>query len=196
MKNIIFDLGGVILKGEPKSVLNKIDASKEEKKELEKFFQDGEELDLGLISLEDQFNKCNYSNNIINKYKDILLNYYKLRDINYELIDLINKLKNNNYNIYILSDNSKEASNYYLNILKNIDGYILSCDYNSLKKDGLLFEKLIEKYNINPEDSYFIDNNIDNILVAKKYSFNSFLYDENKDIDFLIKDMEKYNINV
>lgn len=81
---------------------------------------------------------CNYSDNIKNIYKDKLINYYKYRKINKELIDMIDKLKINNYNVYILSDNNKEAIEYYKsnNLFDNVDGYVISYEYNKLKKDG------------------------------------------------------------
>ena len=191
MKNIIFDLGGVILKGTPLSVLDKFNLNSNDYEELKGFFIDWKKLDLGIESLENKFNSCNYSNYIISNYKNILINYYKLRDINFELIELIKKLKNNNYNVYILSDNNKESDLYYreLELFNNIDGWILSCNYQKLKKDGLLFEILLNKYNLNPRECYFIDNTKDNIVIAGKYGIKGYLFNENDDINNLYNDM-------
>ena len=191
MKNIIFDLGGVILKGTPLSILNKLNINSNDYEELKRFFYDWKKLDLGIESLENKFNSCNYSNYIIVNYKNILINYYKLRDINYELIELIKILKNNNYKVYILSDNNKESDSYYrkLELFNNIDGWILSCNYQKLKKDGLLFEILINKYNLNPSECYFIDNTKENILIAYKYGIKGYLFNENDDINNLYNDM-------
>ena len=191
MKNIIFDLGGVILKGTPLSVLDKFNLNSNDYEELKRFFIDWKNIDLGIESLENKFNSCNYSNYIISNYKNILINYYKLRDINFELIELIKKLKNNNYNVYILSDNNKESDLYYreLELFNNIDGWILSCNYQKLKKDGLLFEILLNKYNLNPSECYFIDNTKENILIAYKYGIKGYLFNENDDINNLYNDM-------
>lgn len=132
---------------------------------------------------------CNYPDNIKNIYKDKLINYYKYRKINKELIDMIDKLKINNYNVYILSDNNKEAIEYYKsnNLFDNVDGYVISYEYNKLKKDGILFDILLNKYKLNPSECYFIDDSIINISEAKKHGINGYLYDG--DINNLYDDM-------
>ncbi len=59
IKNIVFDLGGVILKEKPISVLdNRVDIVTYN--ELKRFFDGITELDTGNISLEELFNKCNF----------------------------------------------------------------------------------------------------------------------------------------
>ena len=186
MKNVIFDLGGVILKDSPISILNNVD----DYEILKKFFDDWTLLDLGKISLEEKFLSCNFSNEIILKYKSLLLEYYKYRKINMDFIYLISILKNNGYNVYILSDNNMEAYNYYKNndLFKNIDGWVLSCEYGCLKKDGVLFEILIDKFNLKSDECYFIDDRKINIDMALKYGIKGFVFG---DVDCLISDMKK-----
>lgn len=178
MDTIIFDLGGVILKDKPISVLDNLNINKNDYQELTKFFTNWNDLDLGKISLKDKLDECNFSNNILDKYKDLLLTFYEKRPINMELIDLINSLKKRNYNIYILSDNNKEAYLYYKNheFFKNIDGWVVSCNYNTVKKDGKLFAILLNKYNLDASKCLFIDDNSNNIDIAKNYGIKGFLF--------------------
>ncbi len=184
MKNIIFDLGGVILYDKPNSVLLNFNLDKDVYNELNIFFNDWNELDLGKKTLEEKYNECNFLDEINIKYKDFLLNYYKYRKINIELIDMINKLKENNYDIYILSDNNHETYNYYKNhpFFKNIDGWIVSCEYGVLKKDGKLFNILIDKYNLNPSECYFIDDKVENIKEAQKLGIKGYVFDNNNNL--------------
>ena len=198
MKNIIFDLGGVILKGTPVTILEKIDISNEEYNELIKFFQDWKNIDLGTQTLEEKFNKCNFSSRLVSKYKNILLNYYKIREININLIELINKLKLNNYNIYILSDNNKESFTYYKksDLFKNVDGWVVSCDYNTVKKDNKLFQILLDKYNLLGEECYYIDDKEENINIARNYNIKGYIFNENEEIEKLYNDMKENGINV
>lgn len=57
IKNIIFDLGNVILEGTPSIVLDRFNLDKELYNDIEKnFFSNWNNLDLGLISLEEFFN--------------------------------------------------------------------------------------------------------------------------------------------
>ena len=59
MKNIIFDLGGVILKDSPIIVIN--DVPSDMYNQLKVFFDDWTDLDLGNMILLDKFNECNFS---------------------------------------------------------------------------------------------------------------------------------------
>lgn len=187
MKNIVFDLGGVILKGKSSSVLDKLNTTKEEYNELINYFNNWEKLDIDECTIEEKFESYNFSNSIKEKYKDILLRYYELRDLNLELLDLIKELKKNN-RVYILSDNNRDASLYYKNLFKDLDGYIFSYEYKTIKKDGKLFDILLDKYNLNPKDCYFIDDSKENIEVAISKNINGHLYIDNETLYRYLKD--------
>lgn len=177
--NIIFDLNGVIIKGKAKDVLDKLNLTKEEYNELVKFFDNWNTLDIDEETTEEKFDSYNFSNDIVTKYKDRLLKYYELRDYNMNLINLIKDLKKNNNKVYVLSDNNKDASNYYKNILKDIDGYVFSYEYKTVKQDGKLFDIFLDKYNLDPKTCYFIDNTKENIEVANSKGINGILYKDN-----------------
>ena len=196
MKNIIFDLCGVLIKSNASSILKKFNVSDEDYKILSKFFSNYEKLDKGEQTLEEKFNECNFSIEISNKYKDILLNYYKYRELNMDLIELVNTLKQNNYNVYVLSNNPKEAFSYYISnpLFKNIDGFIGSCDYGAVKDDGKLFEVILDKYNLNPNECYFIDDRKLNIDMASKHNIKGYQFNELDDINNLYEDMRKNGI--
>ena len=183
--NIIFDLNGVLLLGKAKSVLDKLNLKEEEYNELIKFFDNWNDMDTTDTSIEEKFNSYNFSLDIKNKYKDKLLKYYELRDFNKNLLNLIKELKKNNNKVYILSDNNKDASLYYKSILNDLDGYVFSYEYKTIKKDGKLFDIFLEKYNLDPKTCYFIDDTIENIKVAESYGMNGILYeDDNKIINY------------
>ena len=196
IKNIIFDLGGVILKENPISILKNFNIDNSTYNELKNFFDDWEDLDLGNESLEEKYNKCNFPSKYNSIYKDYLVNCYKYREINTEVTKLISKLKENNYNVYILTDNNKKITDYYKDIIKDIDGWVVSSDYNTLKRDGKLFDILINKYNLDVKESYFIDDNIDNVIEAEKHGIKSYVFDENNNISDLYKDMREKGINI
>ncbi len=195
MKNIVFDLGGVILVDKTYTVLNNLDIDTNTYNKLKEFFLDCDELDLGKMTIEEKYNSCNFPSEY-DKYKDYLINYYKYRIYNMSLIDMINKLKQNNYNVYILSDNNKEVYEYYKNyeLFNNIDGWVLSCEYGTIKREGKLFDIFLNKFNLKASECYFIDDNIVNIKEALKHGITCYNY--NNDTDELLKDMRKKNINI
>lgn len=157
IKNIIFDLGNVILNDKPSIVLNKIKINSEERKLIEnEFFSNWNELDLGNITLEEHLQKCNISIVLKENLKEILTRYYKYRDFNIEVIELMNKLKNNGYQIYVLSNNNKQAYEYLLKLpmFQCVDGWIVSCNYHIMKPDSRLYEILLDKYNLISKESF------------------------------------------
>ena len=176
--NIIFDLGGVILKGKAKDILEKLNPTEEEYNEMIGFFSDWNDMDITNMSVEEKFNNYNFSDNIKNKYKDKLLKYYELRDFNNTLLNLIKELKKNN-KVYVLSDNNKDASLYYKSVLKDFDGYVFSYEYEKIKQDGKLFDIFLNKFNLDPTTCYFIDDTIENIEVANSKGINGILYEDN-----------------
>ena len=198
MKNIVFDLGGVILKDKPISILNNLKIEENTYNKLKIFFDDWKKLDLGEETIKDKYEKCNFSKDYDSMYKDILINYYKYREIDMRLIDCISKLKSNGYNIYILSDNNKECFEYYKNHpdFKNIDGWTLSCDYHTSKSSGQLFDIFIKSFNLNPNECFFVDDRISNIEMAKKYGINGCTFNTNESIDKLYSNMRNNNINI
>lgn len=195
MKNIIFDLGSVIIKDKPISVLDDLDIEKNIYDKLKLFFFNLDELDLGYKTLLEKYNEFNYSIEF-DTYKDRLVNYYLYRKIDMDIINLLNTLKMNKYNIYILSDNNIDAYKYYKNneLFKNVDGWVMSCEYHTLKKDGKLFDILIDKYHLNPNECYFIDDKNENIVEASKHNIKGFVFNNN--INLLLDDMKKNNIKI
>lgn len=200
IKNIVFDLGNVILKDSPSIVL-------ENSKELDKscliikkkFFDNWNELDLGNETLEEHLNNCELDFPIDKSLRETLLNYYKYRPFNNEVIELMNNLKNNKYNIFILSNNNKEAYEYLIKlpIFKSVDGWIVSCDYHIIKPNKEIYIKLFETFNIKPEECFFIDDKDENINVAKTLGMKGFTLDiKNQGIDKLIENLKENNITL
>ena len=198
IKNIIFDIGGVLTIGKTYTVLDNLDIDSNTYNDLKRFFDNCEELDLGTMTLEEKFNNCNFDKEIELKYKEYVINYYKHRKFNTELFDLIKRLKKNNYNVYILSDNNKELYNYYRSseLFKNIDGWVLSCDYGTIKKDGKLFDIILDKFNLNPSECYFIDDNEINVNEAKNHKIEAFIYNYNEGNNKLYDDMKNKGIAI
>ena len=117
INNIVFDLGNVILKDKPNIILKSLKIDNDKIKEIDNmFFNDWKELDLGKETVKQHFDKCKFSFNVDEKTKEKLIHYYKYRPYNQEIIELINKLKKNNYRVYILSNNNIDTKEYLLKL--------------------------------------------------------------------------------
>lgn len=179
IKNIIFDLGNVILKGKPSIVLENLNLNDEVYNDIkEKFFYDWLKLDLGLISLDDYFYQCNFKSIISNEIKERLINYYKYRPFNKDVLNVLHDLKRKGYNIYLLSNNNKETANYLriLDFYQDISGDVYSCDYNVIKPNIEIYNILLNKFNLIPQECLFIDDDQDNIETATKLGFKAIKY--------------------
>ncbi len=200
IKNIIFDLGNVLLMNHRSSILDQMNLTKEQYEDIKNsFFANWEELDLGNSSLGEHLNKCSLKYNIDDNIKYKLLNYYKFRPFNIELVNIMNNLKQNNYNMYILSNNNKETIKYLMDLplFKEINGFVVSCDYKIMKPSIKLYQILFDKYNLNPEECFFIDDKEENINAGKFLGMNGCVFNSNSsNIIELINEFKKVNIQI
>ncbi len=195
IKNIVFDLGNVLLKDTPSIILEDMKLPNEIRKNIKsKFFDNWNCINLGEETIKEHFNNCKFNFALDESVREILLNYYIYRPFNNEMIELMNKLKHNNYKIFILSNNNKETYEYLkqLPMFQCIDGWIVSCDYHIIKPNKEIYVKLFENFNIKAEESFFIDDKIENVEVGKTFGMKGFVFDNN--IDDLITNIKEHNI--
>lgn len=195
IKNIVFDLGNVILKGSPNIVLDQIEIDKKQYESIKNnFFKDWKALDLGKSTLREQLEKCKFDFEIDSEIEEKLLHYYKYRPFNTEVLELINDLKGKGYKIYILSNNNTEAEEYLLELpdFEVFDGWIFSCDYQIMKPDSKIYNILFETYNLKPEECFFVDDSKRNVEIGEELGMTGFVLDhENNNINELRIELEK-----
>lgn len=178
IKNIIFDIGGVILHWDLNEMINYFTSDEEEKKFISDNIYDTPEwrkeglIDIGYIS---QYDFIKIIQDRTNHIKDelvekFILGYYKLFYINEEVINLIKVLKDKGYKVYVLSNINKYVEDRinakrFLNI---IDGYVLSYQVHQIKPNDSIYNTLINKYKLNPNESLFIDDIEENTKAANK----------------------------
>ena len=134
IKNIIFDLGNVIINYNQDKIINNFTIDEDEKIFIkEKIFKSLEWklLDLGQITNNAAIEEIQKRNDIkYNKLINIFLHeWYKTQPINEDIVEIAKKLKERNYNIYVLSKNmAKETYEYFKNIdfFKVCNGIVIS----------------------------------------------------------------------
>lgn len=179
MKNIIFDLGNVLILFDPSAYVNEFIPKEKQKEFLEVVFQTSEwkELDLGTLSYDDakavfkkKLKTCDKEIDAL--FQDNLYNMLKPIEMNVALLD---KLKDK-YNLYILSNFHKdafEAVSSGHDFFNKFDGGIVSAYHNCIKPDEKIYNLLISKYNLKPDETLFIDDMEENILKAKELGINT-----------------------
>lgn len=204
IKNIIFDLGGVVIKYDQRKIINTFTNNDDEIKYIfDEIFHSNEWklMDLGLITKEEVIQNINSRNN--NKYKELtekfLNEWYKSQVINQDVVNIAKKLKENEYNIYVLSNMATTTYEYYKNndFFKLCNGIVISAHEHIKKPDEKIFNILLDRYSLKAEECLFIDDddteksyNVANSIgiLGRKVKSN-----DSADINKLLK---KYSINL
>jgi putative hydrolase of the HAD superfamily len=110
--------------------------------------------------------------------------------------DLVQRLKKNGYRIYILSNYSRytfERDRDFFEFMKHVDGGVVSYQVKHVKPEPVIYEALIDKYKINPEEAVFIDDLEENLMGAKPFGFHTILM---RSYDQMISDLEICGVNI
>ena len=92
-------------------------------------------------------------------------------------IPWITELKERGYNIYILSNWSKPTYHACLDnelrFLPLVDGAVFSFQEHVIKPDKCIFEIICDRYNINPKEAVFLDDNEANVISSREFGLNT-----------------------
>ena len=199
IKNIIFDLGGVILNINPDLTLTAFEQlGCSNFNELYSQFKQTELFDryeMGLISTSDFRNelKNKLPVNLSDEQIDEAWNKLLL-DFPEERIELIQKLKRR-YRTFLLSNTNEMHYKKYTKDFRKQFGFELNSlfekTYYSFKKnmkkpDGKFFIKIIEANNLNPNETLFIDDTEIHIKSAQKTGIQTFHLTNGKTINDIL----------
>lgn len=179
MKYFVFDLGGVLsVPMVSKKLYEQIKWKVSYEEFLDKFNNSEESIKVhkGEISTKEFFEylKVYMDDNItLEEFKNIYVNNNKFFN---DTIEIIKKLKNLGYKVYLLS-NLKEID--YEKFIKHFDISIfnelfLSFKLGMLKPNDDIYQHVINKLNTKPENIYFFDDNKENVEGAIKNGINAY----------------------
>lgn len=98
--------------------------------------------------------------------------------------DLINDLKNQyGKRLLVLSNISRQFATHAdeIPILSQIEERVFSSVCGFTKPDPRIFQYVCEKFDLNPTETFFIDDNVNNIATAKSCGWQTFLFKGNAD---------------
>lgn len=165
IKNIIFDLGNVIINYNQEKIIKHFTQDKDEYDYIiEQIFKapEWQMMDLGTITNQEAANIINKRNNY--KYKDLtedfLNNWYKIQTVNRDVVELAKKLHKDGYRLYVLSNMANLTFEFFKDdeFFELCEGIIISAHEHIKKPDRKVFEILISRYNLNPQETIFIDD--------------------------------------
>lgn len=199
-KNIIFDLGNVLLNFNPEEYLKTKIIEDDKVSEVHKEIFKSKEwimLDRGTITEEEAINilvKNSSQNGELIRLA--FENWYELLTPIEDSVMILKKLKNAKYKVYFLSNFHMLAFEYITkkyDFFNFFDGGIVSYREKLLKPEEEIYKRVIEEYQLNPVESIFIDDVQANIEGARKLNFETILFKSSKD---LTEELRRYNINI
>ena len=185
IRNIIFDMGNVLINYEPKEYKKQFADKQHVDILYETIFQSIEWIQLDRGSIEEKQAKYIFYNKVpeyLHKaVDDIFDNWHENLHEKNEMFYLVKQLKSKGDNLYLLSNTSKRFYCYYKKIpaLSYFDGMLISADELLLKPDLAIYERLFDKYGLVPEECFFIDDHKMNIEAAAFLGMVGFVYENN-----------------
>ena len=165
IKNIIFDLGNVIINYNQNKIINNFTQKEKEIKYIyDEIFHAPEWtlMDLGDITNDEAIEIINKRNQF--KYEtltqDFLHEWYKKQPINRDIVEIAKILKNNGYDLFVLSNMANQTYEYFKNdeFFGLCTGIVISAQEHIKKPDEKVYRLLLDRYNLNAEECLFIDD--------------------------------------
>lgn len=169
IKNIIFDLGNVIINYNQKELIESFTTNKEKIKYIyDQIFNSPEWtlMDLGNITIEETIQVINKRNNFKyeNLTKTFLYEWYKRQKVNQDVVEIAKILKENGYKIFVISNMANWTYEYFKNekFFSYCIGVVISAHEHIKKPDEKIYKLFLERYNLKAEECLFIDDDDSN----------------------------------
>ncbi|MBQ2639394.1 MAG: HAD family phosphatase [Bacilli bacterium] len=178
IKNIIFDIGNVILGFDREKILPEFVDNIEEQEFIEENIINSPEwlgyglLDNGYLTIEEIISQIQDRTNHKNDHlvEKFLKSFPLYLDLYPDVIDIVKRLKDKGYNIYLLSNMCKyeHESIKDSELFNYVDGYVLSYQEHQIKPYEGIYNTILNRYNLKANESIFIDDNEKNIETANR----------------------------
>lgn len=199
IKNIIFDLGGVVFNWDPKRVAEEFkhpDLDAQTIFESDFFTEHWSEFDRGIYAEEELLSILSLETGFPLQACEDFLDYIKsnLHDIS-ETINRIKTLHQKGYHLLCLSNLSHEFYDFLKSreVFKYFHEKVISAQEEMIKPDPALFQLTLDRYKLIPQETLFIDDLPANTAAAQSLGIQTLTFDtpENKAKAYKVLDLLK-----
>ena len=201
-KNVIFDIGGVMVDFDPKDFLLErfCNAAVEEKVYRLTFGSETwQKLDAGLCSRYEgsqamlaaaRAEGCAF------EVQEVLENWTSILRVRRRMVELVRRLKNHGYCVYYLSNIPEDILPLLMRRgLEGVfDGGVASCDVHINKPDPRIYQCLLDKYGLTAGECIFIDDSRANVQTAFQLGMNSIQMKDS--VDTLVRSLATCNVTL
>jgi len=180
IKNIVFDMGNVLVTYDPAYFLKDYSESEKALFSAEIYFSERwKQLDRGELSEEElirlvcsEIPECHHAD------AKKLIKWYDLAAPIPGMEALVQQLKQNGYAVYLLSNTSFAFREFHKNItaLQHFDGLFISAEHGILKPDRQIFRLFCEEFALNAAECVFIDDSPANVASAVDVGFAGIVF--------------------
>ncbi len=207
IKNIIFDLGNVIVQNPTMEVVKQFFKNTEDAEIFNNYIFKSEYwkmMDLGQIDNETIANEIEEKRLVeISDYTEVhnfMNNWFSKCLPNIETMEVAKRLKEKGYKLYILSNMAKATYEYLsktYEFFSIVDGAIVSANIGIKKPDRKIFDILLEKYSLNAEDCVLIDDDDTNrtLEMANALGIKGRRVLPN-DVEDVVKELKEYGVDI
>lgn len=199
IRNLVFDMGNVMIHFKPLPVLRRMGVTREEDLALfdEKIRHSIEWalVDWGLMSTDEFVNFA--KKELPEHLHKVAEEYIRHRGPYFEpmpgIAEFIREKKKEGYGIYLLSNASHELNDFlpYIPGTECLDGSVISADVRLVKPQKEIYELLLDKYHLKGDECLFIDDMPSNCVGADRVGMASFVF--RGDVEALKKHLEVLN---
>lgn len=198
IKNVIFDLGKVLINNDPSEYLRKYGYDEEKYQALlDAIWTDSLWGDMDVAKYESFKDIIEI---YVEKHKEsepelrrfFAEDWMELYDTYEDTVKFYNEVYGQGYDIYLLTNFSKDGYEYISNkfdFFKKAKGAVVSAHIKIAKPDMRIYKYLLDTYNLNPDECVFIDDSVANINAANELGIHGIVY---TDIEDLRKEFDKY----
>lgn len=183
IKNVIFDIGNVLLKFNRNYLLGNFYQGEDFAFLKEKIFCDWELMDDDTITPEEHLERVLRS--LPEKYHGIAVNvltrWEEFMLYNDATVRLLKRLKADGFKLYVLSNMTRHfiARESLFPFFELFDGIVYSAPIKTLKPNPEIYRHILDKYSLKPEECIFTDDLEENLTAADKFGIKTFLFKDN-----------------
>lgn len=201
IKNIVFDMGQVLIRFNASSIAEQYTQSAEDKELLlQEVFHSTEWIstDRGTLTPKEAAEICKQRipERLYPSVDKCFCSWHNELILIPEMENLVKNLKENYYKIYLLSNTSSDFYQFKDRIpaLKYFDDLFISADWQIIKPDLRIYEKFCDHFALLPSECFFIDDNPANIEAAKYMGWNGTIFKNN--FSELVKAIKTFDIQI
>ena len=183
MENVVFDMGGVLIKWTPDEVLDNAEVKDEEDRRILKrevfFSQEWAMMDWGVLDEEEA--ERIFSSRLPSRLRSYLhsILYWDERIGFMEGMDqVLSYLSSQGKGIYLLSNASHRLNEYFPSFpfAHYFKDTVVSADYNRVKPEAELFRLALAKFGIDAKDTLFVDDAPQNVVGGRMIGMEGYLF--------------------